>query len=417
MTFRIRSSLHLLLTLVAIGAVGCKPKTPPASDRTEILIGSTLPLTGGEARLGTAYKEGYELAFDEVDKAGGLDVGGKKLKVKLTLLDDTTNQATAVSLADKLINSDKVDFLLGTYSTALVEAQTTVAEQNKIPYVNGGGAASHIYKRGYKYIFGALSPVDLLGTTLMMWIDEQQKAGSLPRPSKIALLWENTSHGKDFRNGISDFAKNSGGGYEITVDESFELNGKDYSALLGKVKAAGVDLFLVDAHLPDYITMHRQYMDAALCHKIVSYGARGSEKAAIEALGRDQVEYVLSGVWWNAQLASTNPTAKKFIELFKARYNRSPEWFHALAYEAARALFAAIQQAGSVDREAVRARLAALKIDSLLPGGTLDFPADKGGQVQAPFVVQQNLPGSEAPIIYPKTVATAAGVAPNPHCK
>jgi branched-chain amino acid transport system substrate-binding protein len=416
MTLRIRSRLPVLLAVVAIA--GCKPKTQPAGDRTEILIGSTLPLTGGESRLGVAYKEGYELAFDEVDKAGGLDVGGKKIKVKLTLLDDTTNQATAVSLADKLINSDKVDFFLGTYSTALVEAQTTVAEQNKIPYVNGGGAASHIYKRGYKYIFGALSPVDLLGTTLMRWIDEQQKAGALPKPSKIALLWENTSHGKDFRNGISEFAKQSGGGYEITVDESFELNGKDYSALLGKVKAAGTDLFLVDAHLPDYITMHRQYIDAALCHKIVSYGARGGEKAAIEALGRDNVDYVLSGVWWNAQLATSNPTAKKFIELFKAKYNnRTPEWFHALAYEAARALFVAIQQAGSVDREAVRTKLMALKIDSLLPGGTLDFPADKGFQTQAPFVVQQNLPGAESPIIYPASVATAKGVAPNPHCK
>lgn len=407
--------LHLLLAVVALA--GCKPKATPAGDRTEILIGSTLPLTGGEARLGGAYKEGYELAFGEVDKAGGLDVGGKKLKLKLSLLDDTTNQATAVSLADKLINSDKVDFFLGTYSTALVEAQTTVAEQNKVPYVNGGGAASQIYKRGFKYIFGALSPVDLLGTTLMKWIDEQQKAGALPRPAKIALLWENTSHGKDFRNGISDFAKASGGNYEIAVDESFELNGKDFSPLLGKVKAAGTDLFLVDAHLPDYITMHRQYIDAALCHKIISYGARGGEKAAIEALGKDNVEYVLSGVWWNAQLASTNPTAKKFIELFKAKYNRTPEWFHALAYEAARALFVAIQQAGTVDREAVRAKLAALKIDSLLPGGTLDFPADKGGQVQAPFVVQQNLPGADAPIIYPASVATAKGIAPNPHCK
>jgi len=419
MTYRTCSTpCYLLVALVALSAAACKPKAAPAGDRTEILIGGTLPLTGGEARIGGFFKEGYDLALEEVTKAGGLEVGGKKLPVKLMLLDDTTNQATAVSLADKLINSDKVDFFLGTYSTALVEAQTTVAEQNKVPYVNGGGAASQIYKRGFKYIFGTLAPVDLLGTTLMTWIDEQQKAGAVPKPAKIALLWENTSHGKDFRKGVSEFASKSAGAYEIAVDESFELNGKDFSALLGKVKAAGTDLFLVDAHLPDYITMHRQYLDAALCHKIMSYGARGSEKAAIDALGRDNVDYVLSGVWWNAQLAATNPIAKKFVEAFKAKYaGRSPEWFQALGYETVRALFVAIQQAGSLDREAVRAKLAALKIDSLLPGGTLDFPADKGGQVQAPFVVQQNLPAADAPIIFPKAVANATGVAPNPHCK
>jgi branched-chain amino acid transport system substrate-binding protein len=406
---RLLQVMHVVLALVAIAA--CKPKSTPAAEKTEISIGATLPLTGSEARIGGFFKEGYDLAFEEVTKAGGLEVGGKKLPVKLTLYDDTTTQATAVSLADKLVNSDKVDFLLGTYSTALVEAQTTVAEQNKVPYVNGGGAASHIYK----YIFGALSPVELLGTTLMNWIDEQQKAGKLPRPSKIALLWENTAHGKDFQKGITDFASKSGGAYEITIDESFELNGKDYSALLGKVKAAGVDLFLADAHLPDYITLHRQYRDAGLCHKVVSYGARGSEKAAIEALGRENVAYVLSGVWWSPLLADTIPLAKRFVETFKARYGKTPEWFQALGYETARALFAAIQQAGSVDREAVRAKLATLKIESLLPGGTLEFPADKGGEAQNLFVVQQNLEAG-APIIFPKDVAKAEGVAPNPRC-
>src|SRR5205085_304251 len=81
------------------------------------------------------------------------------------------------------------------------------AEQNQMLYVNGGGAASAIYKRGYKWVFGLLAPVELLAESMMKWIDEQQKAGKLPKPSKIALLWENTSHGKDFRRGVSDFAK------------------------------------------------------------------------------------------------------------------------------------------------------------------------------------------------------------------
>jgi branched-chain amino acid transport system substrate-binding protein len=404
----------------ALAAAACNKSSapPPAQAKTEIVIGTTLPLTGGESRVGGFYKEGYELAFEEVQKRGGLDVGGKKVPVRLVLLDDTTNQATAVSLADRLVNSDKVDFLLGTYATHVVEAQSTVAEQNKIPYVCGGGAATAIWKRGYKWIFGTLSPVELLGTTLMTWIDEQQKAGKLPKPAKIALLWENTSHGKDFRKGVSDFAQKSGGGYDIVVDESFELGGKDFGALLGKVKAANADLFLADAHLPDYITMHRQYVSAGLCHKIVSYGARGSEKAAIEALGRENVDYVLSGVWWSPLLADKNPAAKAFVDAFKAKYGgRTPEWFQALAYETARALFTAIEQAGSTDREAVRQKLAAMKMPSLLPGGTLDFPAATGQQIQTPFIVQQNTPEGKAPIIYPPDVASAAGVAPNPRCK
>ena len=410
-----RRSLLLSLTAAALAAL------LPASARAakdQVLIGATLPLTGAEARVGGFFKEGYELAFDELAKKGGLQVGGKKLPAKLILLDDTSTQATAVSLADRLVNSDRVDFLLGTYASHLVEAQSTVAEENQIPYVNGGGGATKIYKRGFKYLFGLISPVELLGGTLMDWIDQQQKAGKLPKPSKIALLWENTAHGKDFRKGVSDFAAKSGGGYQVVVDESFELNGKDFGALLGKVKAANVDLFLVDAHLPDYVTMHRQYVAAGLCHKIVSYGARGAEESAIQALGKENTTSILSGVWWSSQLAAKPGLSRQFVELYRSKFGKAhePEWFQALGYETARVLFQAIEKAGKVDREAVRKALAETKFPSLLPGGTVEFKAQFGQQVQNPFVVQQNQPDGTAPIIYPPDVATGKGTAPNPKC-
>src|SRR6266540_81342 len=383
---------------------------------TKLLIGATLPLTGAEARIGGFFKEGYDLAVEQVNQRGGVQVGQAKLPVTLTLLDDTSTQATAVSLADRLINNDKVDFLLGTYASHLVQAQSAIAEQNKIPYVNGGGGATDIYRRGYKYLFGIIAPVELLGTTLMRWIDEEQKAGKLPRPARIALLWENTAHGKDFRKGVSDFAAKSGA-YQIAVDESFELNGKDFGALLGKVKAAGVDLFLVDAHLPDYITMHRQYVAAGLCHKVVTYGARGAEKDAIQALGPENTAYVLSGVWWSPQLAAKPGLSRDFVAAFKAKYGgREPEWFQALAYESARVLFTAIQQAGKVDREAVREKLQATSMPSLLPGGTAELKAQFGNQVQNPFVVQQNQKDGTAPIIFPKDAATGTGTGANPKC-
>ena len=405
-----------LLVLAGLALAAPPGRAEAAKDR--IVIGATLPLTGAESRIGGFYKEGYDLAFDEVNAQGGLAVGDRKLPVALQLLDDTSTQATAVSLADRLVNNDRVDFLLGTYSSHLVQAQSTVAEQNAVPYVNGGGGATDIYTRKYKYLFGLLAPVELLGETLMRWVDEQQAAGKLPRPAKVALVWENTAHGKDFRRGIQDFAKKGAGRYQVVVDESFELNGKDFGALLGKVKASGADLFLADAHLPDYITMHRQYVSSGLCNKVVSYGARGSEKGARDALGQDNVAFVLSAVWWNSQLAAKQGgITQRFVDAFKARHHREPEWYQALGYETARVLFEAIHQAGSTDREAVRKKLAELRIPSILPGGEVTFPADKGQQAQNAFVVQQNLPDGTSPIVYPKEVATGQGVAPNPRCK
>ena len=182
------------------------------------------------------------------------------------------------------------------------------------------------------------------------------------------------------------------------------------------MKAASVDLFLVDAHLPDYITMHRQYVAAGLCHKVVSYGARGGEKDAIKALGQENVNYVLSGVWWSAQLAEqARPVARSSWTRSRRSTAAARRSGSRRSATRARARCShAIQQAGTVDREAVREKLAAMKMPSLLPGGTLEFKAEFGQQAQNPFVVQQNQPDGTSPIIYPKDVASAPGVAREP---
>lgn len=414
------------LTVAALGLTACAPgqsSNAPAGSGSgalpsKILVGSTLPLTGLESKVGGRFKEGYELAVDEINKGGGVDVGGTKVPVELKLLDDTSDQAKANNLSQRLITQDKVDAFLGSYSTPLIEAQSTVAEQNKVPYVNGGGAATSIYSKGFKYVFGTLAPVTNLATTEMEWLAEQQAAGKLPKPSKIAIAWENTSHGKDFDKGIKDFAAAHAGTFEVVVDDSFALDGKDFSAILGKVKNAQADIFMADAHLPDFLTMHRQYVSAGMCNKVITYGARGSESDAQKALGKDNVAYILSAVWWNAQLKDKGGLNKAFVEQYKAKFGgQDPEWFQALGYETARALFTGISQAGSLDKAKVRDALAKLRMPSILPGGTLEFPAQAGQQASYPFVVQQNQPDGTSPIVYPASLANGTGVAPNPNCK
>jgi branched-chain amino acid transport system substrate-binding protein len=154
-----------------------------------------------------------------------------------------------------------------------------------------------------------------------------------------------------------------------------------------------------------------------MCHKVESYGARGPEKQALDALGKKNVEYIVSAVWWSPQVADKNKGAADFVQKFKAKYGgRTPEWYQALGYETAHALFTAIEKAGSLDREKVRQQLAQLKMPSILPGGELEFPAKFGQQMHAPFVVQQNMPDGKSPIVAPPDAAVAKGTAPNPNC-
>lgn len=414
--------------LAALVLAGCHSGSDgaadPASDvkasadviPSKILIGSTLPLTGDESPNGQRIKRGYQLAIDQENADGGVELGGRKVPVELKLLDDATNKDKAVDLAKRLIVQDKVNFFLGTYSTDLVTVQSTEAELRSVPYVNAGGAASSIYSRAYQYVFGVLAPVSNLAGTEMQWIDDQVRGGSLPTPLKVAVVWENTSHGFDFNQGMRDFVGQRRSEYQIVENSDFQLNQTDYKDILKQVRDSQADVLMVDAHLPDFVKMQKQLLAADMCLKVVTYGARGSEPAAREELKQDGVNYILSGVWWNNGLGNKG-ISKDFVTKFKAKYHSDPQWYEAVGYEAARALLVAIAKAGSANRKKVRDTLATMTMDSLVPGGKLSFPPENGNQADYPFVIQQNLPNGTSPIIYPADVATGNGIASNPTCK
>ena len=111
------------------------------------------------------------------------------------------------------------------------------------------------------------------------------------------------------------------------LDQSFDLNGSDFTPLLTQVKAANANAFLSDAHLPDYITMHREYTQLGLKHKFVSYGARGPDQKGREALAA-AADYLVAGLWWTP--AFTDAGSQKFTETWKAKFNVTPDWFQAL---------------------------------------------------------------------------------------
>ncbi len=404
--------IRTLLWMVAASLVVYGPASAAAPAPNEIVIGAALPLTGSFAREGAFFKKAYELALNETNAGGGLAIKefGKSVRVRLIIYDDKSDPATSVQLYEKLATQDRVDFFLGGYSTPLVQAQTIVPEKYKIPYVNGGGATGEIYQRGMKHIFGLLAPISKLSETLMKWLALQQDGRRLPKPLKIAVLGENTSHGVEFRKGVVDAAKSAPDRFQVVLDEAFELSLKDADPLLQKVKAAAADVFLADARVGDYTTIHRRYAELGLYHLVVSYGPRGPEKAARDALGPAS-NYIIAANWWSKDMK--DQASRLFTRKYREAYNEDPEWFAALAYESARVLFTAIVQAGTLDREKVRDTLAGLKLTpSLVVGGVIQFAPN--GQIQNDYIVTENLPGGQAIIIYPPFLATGQSVVPTP---
>jgi len=376
----------------------------PAAGGAEIKIGTVLPLTGAFGSSGNYFKQGYTLAIDDVNGAGGLAVGGQKYHLTLIVLDDGSDGTRSRSLVEKLVTDQHVNFLLGGYDTSLVEAQEVVPDQYKIPYVEGGGAASEIFKRGYKYIFGTLATVYDLSKITMNFLSVQIADGRLPKPLTIAAVWENTDHGKDYINAVTDEAKAHPDLFRVVLNQPFQLNGSDFSPLLQQVKASNAAAFLSDAHLPDFITMHRQYLQAGLYNQFVSYGARGPDQKGRQALGSG-ADYLVAGLWWTPALKDA--ASQLFTERWKREYHETPDWFQALSFETTRALLTGISNAGTLDGPKVRDALARLTLRSMLPGGVIKFQPN--GQVATPYVMVQNLPGNAVQIIWPPNLPETRG--------
>ena len=378
----------------------------------EVILGAALPITGGQSREGGYFKKGYEMAIKEINDAGGVMVKqyGKRIPIKLIIYDDKSDNTTSVQLYEKLVAEDKVNALLGGYGTPLITAHTVVAEKYRVPYVNGGGATGAIYERKMKYIFGTLASIEKLAFTLMEWTTGQQDAGALKKPLRIALMGENTSHGKEFRQGVLKKAKAAPDRFNVVMDEPFEINLKDADPLLQKVKASQADIYLADARIADYITIHRRYTELRLYHQVASYGPRGTEQAARDALGAAS-DYILSCNWWHRDIPTA--AAKAFRDKYEKTYNDTAEWFPALAYESARVMAKAIQDAGTLDKTKIRDALAKMDMkDSLVVGGRVWYKPN--GQIDNEYVMMQNLPGGKVSLIYPKDIATGKAIVPIP---
>lgn len=382
---------------------------PAAHAQDVVRIGAVLPVTGKESKIGSAYKQATEVAVKEVNDAGGLTVGGKKLKIELSLLDDTSDAAKSAQLVEQLMAQTKVHAVIGGYGSQLVQAQSVVPERYGIPYVSGGAGATSIYGRS-KWVFGTLSPVEHLAATQMDFLQDLVASGKLKAPLSIALVTEQTEHGNDYAKGVKDYIAAHPGSWKLALEQKFELYTQDFRPLLGRVQAAKADIFMADAHLEDFVLMQRTYTQMGIRNQMITYGARGADESGRQKLGA-AADYIFASGWWSDLLPY--PQVKAFNARYKAATGIAPQWYHAMEYETVRGLLVAIQHAGSLDPEKIRAALASLRLtESIVPGGVLYFT--KTGQSDLPFVVTENKPDGKVDLVWPKNDKTGEPVAPIP---
>src|SRR5213593_2093963 len=223
----------------------------PSLAQAPIKIGASLSLTGTYAKPGTYQKEGYDVCAEEVNGKGGL-LGRK---IEFVLYDDQSNPATGVKLYEKLITEDKVDAVMGPYSSPITEAVANVTEKYQKVMVSPLAATTSIFKKGRKYIFMVISPAEAYLDGL---VDMAARRGL----KTIAVLNEDTLFAKASANGAAELAKKKG--LQVVFNEAYPKGHQDFSALLIKIKATNPDVVAASTYFDDAVAITRQMRELNL---------------------------------------------------------------------------------------------------------------------------------------------------------
>jgi branched-chain amino acid transport system substrate-binding protein len=363
-----------------------------AAQDNEIRVGASVALTGKYARTGQEQLQGFLIWVEEVNARGGL-LGRQ---VVLKYYDDESKPETGAKLYEKLITDDKVDLLIGPYSSSVTMAASTVAEKHGFPMVSSGASASEIWARGYKNIFGLYTPAN----TYMDQILEFVKTKGLKR---VALIWENTEFPRDVANGVRAKAKSLG--MKLVFEEEYGKASTDFTSMIIKMKARKPDVVIGGSYLPDSVAFMRQAKENRLYAKIFAFAVGPGLPDFGQNLGLD-AEGVMGNTQWEPTLKL--PGVQAFVEKYKAKYGHEPGYHAAGGYGAGQVLEAAVKKAGSLERDKIRRALAELDIVTTFGRYKVDAT---GKQIGKPGYTVQWIDG-ERELVLPSEIATHKPIYP-----
>ena len=394
-------------TLVALAVFICLTVMPSAAENV-IKIGAAVSLTGKMAYEGKMVHDGYKVWESWVNSHGGIKVGDKVYTVKMIYYDDESEPVRGAKLTEKLITEDKVQFLMGPFSSSITFATTAIGEKYDIITIAPESNATKVYERGYKNIFSILPPA----TTLMVPIVEYSKSLN-PKPKTVAIVAANDLFPLSCADGFKAACEEAG--YEVVLFEKYPAGATDISALLTKVKAANPDILGLAGYTADAIMLMRQAKELNLNPKMYAISVGVMVKGFREELGKD-AEYAFEGEWWLPGMKLKDDvfgTTADYVKACKTLIGQdfNPGYHAASASAAGTLLQLAIQKAGTLETAKVRATLKDMDV-SLATWPAIAFN-EKGQNIKWMHPVVQ-VQGGEFVVVYPEGSAEKPAVYPAP---
>ncbi len=361
-----------------------------AMECEELVLGSAISLTGKYATNGVHAKNGYEYAIARIAENGGVKVGDKCYNFRVIYYDDESKGDRGATLAERLINQDKVQYMLGPYSSGLTKAIAPVTEKYQIPMVEAEGASRSLFNQGYRYLFAVLSTSEqYLASAITLAAEKAEETGKSPSDVKVAIAVENDPFSLDIRAGVTEDAAKYN--MQIVVDEQLPRDLSDMSAILTKVKLVKPDVLVVSGHSKGAATAVRQIDEQNV--KVPMVAITHCEAADVVGNFGAAANDILCSTQWAETLTYSDPlfgTAAEYEQGFKAAF---PEYAEkTVPYQTAQASAAvyvfkdAFERAGTLDKEAVRDAIAATDLATFY--GQIRF-SEAGNNIAKPMVLRQ----------------------------
>ena len=390
---------------------GAAPTTAAAATSAPItgdtiLFGAPLGLTGSLSKESKLTQQGYDLWKETVNAAGGITVGGKQYKIDIKYYDDESKQDKSAQLAEKLINEDHVNFLLGPYGTSATQSTAAIAEKYEIPQVEGEGAALKIFSQGYKYTFGVLSPAPnyLRGVVDMA-------AAQTPKPKTVVILAANDAFSVEVADGAQQAAKDDG--MTVAAYIKYPNAETNLTAQVTQAKAANPDLILNSGHFAEAVAIVKSMKELGVSPMGAGFSVGPSLPDFKDTLQAD-ADYIYGGSQWTKDLKfqGDDPwvTPQAFYDAFVKRWGNEPSYQSAMAAACGLVFQKAIAKAGSLDPKAVRDAIAATDFISF--AGHMKFN-DQGINTFKPMVVEQWQSGAKQ-TVWPADAASGKPLWPMP---
>ncbi|MBI5682509.1 MAG: branched-chain amino acid ABC transporter substrate-binding protein [Deltaproteobacteria bacterium] len=347
---------YLLLFTVFIG---CTRK------EDTIKIGVAGPLTGDQAKMGMDLKNGVELAVSEWNERGGLL--GKK--IELLAEDDQHDPKSAVTVANKLTNSEVVGVIGHWNSSASIPASEVYRDRGNIPMLTPASTNPQLTERGFENVFRVCGRDDQQGSIAAEFVSRKLKI------KKVAIIHDKTTYGQ----GLADEFKKALGGVEVVYYGVIIQGDKDFRAVLTSIKDTMPELIYFGGIYPEAGLLIKQAKELGIKSPFMS-GDGTIDKEFIKIAGRDNAE----GTYLTFSPDPINiPSSKAFLDKYHAKYGEHGP-YSIYAYDAANILLTGIRNAGSLEGKKILDAIRNLKYEGAL--GLIQFDK-KGDVLKAPYVV------------------------------